>query len=824
MPNPTEQLEKWNAAFDLLLFQQLKDDVDDTLVQKLVSVLNANVQGDAEFGTVLWRGCGVLSKLEKSVAVPRTSESLCFTLQLIAVFGKLEPMFASLHNDSRVLKALNRLGESTNASEQASYLDVVTSFLSHQSGRAWCIEHGVSLKVFQCLQHPSIFVQGKAEAFFVALLMSDLSGGGCGEVAAFVNKILTEELPQRQRRKCLHVVRSLLEKDPQLSKKLCSEFDVHRHLLRCCVAWMSTSEAASAAADVLAKLTSAMQDDSFLKEAMDLLSRDKLVSIKFAASFVQESASIQPCISKETEQKIAEILMGPIATKESEVGDKSKVRALQSTAVCELKRALPYFAHSVTHEMVVDKIVQFLLHSPAAKVTRLLSVALECLAFAVKKVDLVQADPSRLRSYLDNLAPFLRDLNLSAHALKQALAISLTLACVMFSSAGQDFDWRACAALCSFGESLQRQLVSTEPQFVEAALDSFSGIADDVERLNLGEGTSGLSCLVNWLQHYGLARFVWDNLRNGDGGVRASAVAAIGKLFSQEWLWTHFCSRLSLTEADVVKDVSSMALDDADVFARRSAASTLRSWLDRDYLGVCSRHRSALQRCASSMLSLDLDCEVQLGGLSIWKTLLGQTLNTSSVVSESTVKELLKEADTAGFGASMKKAIASDADQQVRRDAQAFMHQLLALLHGQCSFSGETLEMGSEQDGVDASNDEDKPVNRTGAESSMVSGDALSNADRSAAMEEVLDLGVSECLQRKLKLPENIHTPATSLATNSLQLELVHTTDLLAKLSPLGTFGKSDAEHVSLDFQSCDSILEDILAAAASEHCDRDCY
>ncbi|XP_050029475.2 uncharacterized protein [Dermacentor andersoni] len=824
MPTPTEQLEKWNAAFDLLLFQQLKDDVDDTLVQKLVSVLNTNVQGDAEFGTGLWRGCGVLSKLEKSVAVPRTSESLCFTLQLIAVFGKLEPMFASLQNDSRVLKGLDRLGENTNASEQASYLDVVTSFLSHQSGRAWCIEHGVSSKVFQCLQHPSVFVQGKAEAFFVALLMSDLSGGGCGEVAVFVNKILTEELPPRQRRKCLHVVRSLLEKDPQLSKKLCSEFDVHRHLLGCCVAWMSTSEAASAAADVLAKLASAMQDERFLEEAMDLLSRDKLVSIKFAASFVQESASIQPCISKETEQKIAEILTGPIATKELEVGDKSKVRALQSTAVCELKRALPYFVHSVTHEMVVDKIVQFLLHSPAAKVTRLLSVALECLVFAVKKVDLVKADPSRLRSYLDNLAPFLRDPNLSAHALKQALAISLTLACVMFSSAGQDFDWRACAALCSFGESLQRQLVSTEPQFVEAALDSFSGIADDVERLNLGEGTSGLSCLVNCLQHYGLARFVWDNLRNSDGGVRASAVAAIEKLFSREWLWTHFCSRLSLTEADVVKDVSSMALDDTDVFARRSAASTLRSWLDRDYLGLRSRHRSALQRCASGMLSLDLDCEVQLGGLSIWKTLLGETLNTSSAVSESTVKELLREADTAGFGASMKKAMASDADQQVRRDAQAFMHQLLAMLHGQCSFSGKTLEMGSEQDGVGASNYEGKPVNRNEAEASMVSGDEFSNADRSAAMEEVLDLGVSECLQRKLKLPENIQTSAASLAADSLQLELVHTTDLLAKLSPLGTFEKCNAEHVSLDFQSCDSILEDILAAAASEHCDRDCY
>lgn len=824
MPVPEEQLAKWNAVFDLLLFQQLKDDVDDTLVQKLVSFLDASVRDDAEFGPELWRGCNILSKLEKAVAVPRTPESLCFALQLIAIFGKFEATFESLRDDSRVLKALNRFSDNANASERVSYLDAVTSFLAHEPGRAWCAEHDVSSKVFRCLQDASVFVQGKAEIFLVVLLESYISEGSCSEVGAFLDKTLTEDLSPRHRRKCLHVVRLLLEKDARFGRKLCSESDVHRRLLCCCVAWMSSSETAGAAADVLAKLVSTMQDDSFFEEAMDLLSRDKLVSIKFAASFIQESASIHPCTSKETEQKIAETLTASIAATGSEFGDKSKARALQSAAVCELKRALPHFVHSATHERVADKIVQFLQNSPAAKVTRLLSVALECFAFAVKKMDLTQADPMKLRSYLDNLAPFLRDPNLSAHALKQALAISLTLVCVVFSKASQGFDWRTCGALCSFGESLQRQLVSTEPQFVEAALDSFSGIGDDAERLNLREGSDTLSYLKDWLQHYGLARFVWDNLQNSDGGVRASAVAAIGKLFAWEWLWTHFCSRLALVEADVIKDVSSLALDDADVFARRSAASALRIWLDRDCLGLRSRHRSALQHCASSMLCSDLDCEVQLAGLSIWKTLLGDNLNALSVDSGTSVNELLQEADSAGFGSSMKKAMASDADQEVRREAQAFLYQLWAGLRDQCSLPAETLKMDPGLDGVSASNDEDKQVDSTETEALMDYSNASSNRDRLVAMEEVLDLGVSECLQMKLKLPENIQKPATSLEAGVLQLELVRTTDLLARLSAVGMFSKSDVEHISLDFHSGDSLLEDILAAAASEHCDRDCY
>ncbi|KAL3176036.1 hypothetical protein MRX96_010744 [Rhipicephalus microplus] len=820
MPVPAEKLEKWNAVFDLLLFRQLKDDVDDTLVEKLVTFLDASVRQDLEFGTELWRGCDVLLKLEKALAVPRTSESLCFALRLIAVFGKLETMFTSLLDDSCVLKALDKFSDNAGAREQVSYLETVTSFLSHQSGRAWCIEHGVSSKVFQCLQEASVFVQGKAEAYFVAFLESDFSKSNGSEVTAFVNRTLTEELPPRHRKRCLHVIRSLLEKDAEFGKKLSSESDVHQRLLGCCVAWMSSSEASGAAADVLAKLASTMQDDSFFEEVMNSLSSDRLVSIKFAASFIAESAHL--CANVEIERKIAETLTSPIATTESEFGNKSKVRALQSAAVCELKRALPHFVHLATHEMVASKIMQFLTNSSAVKVTRLLSVALECLAFTVEKIDLVQADATKLRSYLDNLAPFLRDPNLSAHALKQALAVCLTFVCVIFSSASQDFDWRACGVLCSFGESLQRQLVSTEPQFVEAALDSFGGIGNDADRLNLQACSAALSCLADWLQHYGLARFVWDNLRNGDGGVRASAVAAIGKLFVREWLWTHFCNRLSLDEANVIKDVSSMVVDDADVFARRSAASTLRTWLTRDCLGLRSRHRSALQRCASTMLCLDLDCEVQLAGLSIWKTLLGESLGASSAVSDSTVKEILKDADTAGFGTSMKKAMACDADQEVRKDAQAFMRQLWTRLHDQCLLPEKSRVMGHTQDEVDAS--DGKPDHSAEAGAPMECCDNTSTVDRLAAMEEVLDLGVSECLQRKLRLPENIRKPAAPPTTCTLKSELVDTTELLARLSARGTFRNCDVEHVTEDFHSGDSLLEDILAAAASDHCDRDCY
>ncbi|KAK8763404.1 hypothetical protein V5799_033991 [Amblyomma americanum] len=797
MPPSVEHVDKWDAVFDLILFRQLKEDVDDTLVQKLVSFLDASVQNNADFGTQLWKACSILPKLEKAVAVPRTSESLCFALHLIAAFGKLEPLFVSLRDDSRVLKALNRLINNANASERAAYLGAVISFLRHRSGRSWCVENGVSSKLLQCLQDASVFVQGKAEAFFVAFLESDLNESDGSQVTAFLNRTLTEEMPPRQRKKCLHIVRSLLGKDLELSSRLCSDFDLHRRLLDSCVTWLSSStDVATAAADVLAKLLASVDDESLFHEALSSLSGSKLVCIKFAASFIQESAPSHP--SKELEEKIAEIITGPIpiVASEPESGDKSKERALQSAAICELKRAVPHFLHSASHEMVADKVAQFLLYSPAAKVTRILSVALECFASIIRKMDLAQTDPVKLKNYLDTLAPFLRDANVSAHALKQALTISVTLSCAAFSTASENFDWRACGALCFFGESLQRHLVSTEPQFVEAALDAFSGIKDDVEGLKFGKGSPGLACLVDWLQHYGLARFVWDNLRNNDAVSR-------------------------LTEEEVIRDVTSMAVEDVDVFARRSAASTLCVWLDQDYLGLRSKQPNALRDSASKMLSQDLDAEVQLAGLSLWKAILTESLNTMSIHTDASVRDVLREADRAGFGTSVKKAMAADADEQVRVAASAFLHHLSVKLHNQFSFSAVPSETGCGDSKVCAMSHEGNPAQHTEAAASMDCSDATVDTDREAAMEEVLDLAVSECLQRKLKLPEDVQKATVPITVGN---STTSTADILATLSSLSASKDCDMEHGSCDFQTCASLIEDLLAAAASEHCDRDCY
>lgn len=108
----------------------------------------------------------------------------------------------------------------------------------------------------------------------------------------------------------------------------------------------------------------------------------------------------------------------------------------------------------------------------------------------------------------------------------------------------------------------------------------------------------------------------------------------------------------------------------------------------------------------------------------------------------------------------------------------------------------------------------------------MECNDSIPKEDYSAALEEVLDLNISECLQRKLKPPEEIGKTAGAFSSiGRLRLEpAVCTANLLAEVSESSSIREElDADDCSFE-RCCASILEDLLAAAASEHCDRDCY
>ncbi|EEC07390.1 hypothetical protein IscW_ISCW018758 [Ixodes scapularis] len=128
---PPEMAQKWGSVIDVLLLQKLRDDVDDTLVQKLITFLDAT--DDQEF-----LGCLLNISSEKLAATlesAKTPSSLAFGLHLTAALGRREKLFVSLGQNG-VLAALEKLEISgQEASVRSALLHALTAFLQHGTRR-----------------------------------------------------------------------------------------------------------------------------------------------------------------------------------------------------------------------------------------------------------------------------------------------------------------------------------------------------------------------------------------------------------------------------------------------------------------------------------------------------------------------------------------------------------------------------------------------------------------------------------------------------------------------------------------------------------------
>lgn len=114
---------------------------------------------------------------------------------------------------------------------------------------------------------------------------------------------------------------------------------------------------------------------------------------------------------------------------------------------------------------------------------------------------------------------------------------------------------------------------------------------------------------------------------------------------------------------------------------------------------------------------------------------------------------------------------------------------------------------------------------RTGMNEQGVLGDDTVALDRDMALEEVLDLQMSECLRKKLREPDEYHKMDASLSNDADEFAGGFSTEAhLARVSRPSSLSKQEC-----NMDRPESLLEDILAAAvprlaSSARQDMDCY
>ncbi|CAN8030716.1 unnamed protein product [Ixodes persulcatus] len=776
---PPEMAQKWSSVIDVLLFQKLRDDVDDTLVQKLITFLDAT--DDQEF-----LGC-LLSisseKLATTLESAKTPSSLAFGLHLTAALGRREQLFRSLGQNG-VLTALEKLDISgQEASVRSALLHALTAFLQHESGVTWAARQGALDRVLPSLLDPSVFVQNKAEAFCVAYLSGNIDAPKAGQ---FLDTTLGEAHLKRRKR-CLRILLAVMKRSKEAVSALCRDHSLETRLASL-VGQASTTEEELCLAAQLAALLSRAGGGPTLTDSLALFKRSPAARVKFAAAFIESGADV------EEEKRCVELLV-------SGLDDPS--RSVVSSSLGELRQVMPRLAHPATLERVAEGTFRFLGHSRWARQSRLLAVALECFGMALAGTDLVAAGSEKLEAYLVGLMSVPSNDSLTTHALQELLGSGVTLAVALSGCVASDTEWSSSAGLTRLGEALRRHMVSTEPLATEAALEALAGLANVQSEL----GAVRADRMCQWLELHALPRFLWGCLDCTDGGVRAAALSALARLCLQPQLCQLLQSTLQLSQSEVVERVAQTARNDADVFARRAAMATLSLWVGRDCLAPDCR--SAARRSASRAVARDLDSEVQLSGLATWRTCLDADLDALAERTEASARQALGKADADGLGSAVESVLCTDSDARVRSETERLLRDLRDRLTREFAFSA-------------SGNGSAFPYRRRGHGESrtyLAFGDEPA-LDRGEVMDQVLDLGLSECLLRKLRPSEDIRTseeipgcgptPATPVTTESM---LGYVSEGLPR-KPCGT----------VLFDETQSLLDDLLAAADSTHRDMDCY
>ncbi|XP_064478782.1 uncharacterized protein LOC135392066 isoform X2 [Ornithodoros turicata] len=801
---------KWRSVFDLLLFRELRDDVDDTLVQKLISCLDSMVIENREHAEGIWKDAGLREQIPRAFGAGGRAASTVFALRATGAFGQDENFFRDMQAGTQILHRLLHLeiaGPTRDSSVKAAYLRTLFNILSHRTGNTWVMEQGLFSKTFPCLQDCSIFVQNAAEKFLARFLsLNILVDPGAAEVSTVVDSVCYHK-DINQSKRCLRIIKGVLDDSPEVADVLCSQFQLDVKLEEL----LKESETDSAndicLSELLCRLRCAREEWDMQIDTMKLLENGGKTAtlIRTAATVLQYPQTLSPEINEKCFKTLGTVVL------------RHAKPSFVSSALCALRESIALKCDKDIGEHLLECLSAFLSlavdeSSYWAKQSRILAVACECFGLTLTIVEGAGLELPVSERYLGMTLRLLPNTNLSCHGIKELLSASVALALGIFSRCQQDFCWSSSPGLVQLATVFQRCLVYTDHEVIETALEVFPQLAATQEFLPASRHCT----FTKWLEDNFLLRFVWDTTRSMHGNVRASAAVVLGQVCPCEYVWRHFRDTLQLTEqnannpdsrnfqSDAIHLMTTMVVTDPNVFARRSAMAALSSWVVRDTFGAYSRNATSLRRTLLESVAFDLDSSVQRMGLHTWGTCLELDLNNVDPRSRNphTASEVLKRADADGLGVALGRSLAPDSDHEVRIEAFGLVERLRKRLRLEFQMDiGPTIDTSFFRHMSGLLEPEEHV--------------ASSAEERSKGADEVLDKTISDWLQQKLiargdTLPSSREDRLATLSGGATVMEILE-----MKLEVC----KEDCQ-----WKRIDSIIDDILNAAATEHRVQDCY
>lgn len=828
---------KLNHVFKIISFGKLKDDIDDSLLEKLISFIRRENEKSENFVPEMLKKTDLEKYLMEGLNGAFTSTSqqtLCFLLKLLSACNNHRHILLALEKDeNKLLSLISNIFQKnnyslSNFSIKASILEFLSVLASEEKYILWLHRNGAVDFGTRCLAEDSLYVQRTAAVLIATQLSTWLraskddaiNGNTCLSIFQDTTQQLFLYLGNPSVSSKLHPSGKLVGSAVQVFR-IFSELKPEN----------GESVPVKKVLDIINwHLTTTKPDPNYLDKLLELLSifvspwRDrpamdglitKLIHVKLFPSVLHflSLSIVRHHSNCSLSKEILDIFLAAlsyltdagnisvniVSCLQSAMNDKSstiKTINLNISSIFKISKILTrQQKQEICNQLqkilviTIQHTVKSTLQSYCFNCQKLQIAILTYVLNNFEIYDCEHVKPDDIFSLATIIIKLIENPNTVSIVIDKCTKILGNLLCFWGKlCTRQNIAWSNFLPLDNFGNALIKRLL--DPNW--EVIDSILCLIDDIFFTH--------SDIIPWLCRNAIHGIVWNIATSEiyEGYIRASAIRTVSNFVLSSEGWEHLQREKELSLDDALMMYCRALLCNSDTFVNRAAARAIFSWIES---------RDVPQYFYKSLymaVTADLDWEVKMSALQSWELILKQHLLPSICNAE----ELLMNVCRCGLARSLISA-SEDPDKSVKNLAVRILLDLSDRVN--IDLSSTTFDINSSVDICT----EDKLE-------TLSSKTPISNENRMRIIETVLDIDTNKQIFHLIKPISECNNILDIFHNNEKVnvrdfLKILHSENLIVIL-------EESKKSTDLYTNNFESLLDDIINSEDTKFQGMDCY
>ncbi|XP_076340143.1 integrator complex assembly factor BRAT1 [Tachypleus tridentatus] len=867
-------LSKVNETFRVIFTEKLREDIDDTLLQKFFSFLSSMGSECQDLLTyqLLINKTDVVKFLHKVLEECSSSEIQALAIRIVGLLSQDNGFIQILESQDSFsllddLKKFSRNEKisTVDAVVRAAFLECMYKCSLVEEGLKWIYKCGIHNTGLSCLSDRSLFVSRAAELFIVSCLVKSYHHGYgsstetakpseerfCQLIEAVLQHITCPRenaITESQKGmliSCIAVLKGVFDRETEVLKLLNNKYKFDEFLIQNFLQPRLDVNVRCKLSELVALVLSTCPSKipEFKAQLTHIVSTLVLQNqLQVLLCLVAAVLKCMPLGVTHLSTPLFYIMVSPLAyvgafevktqpfhgiefLVENVLREKTTCRKITMFCLNLLKSVQSNLQNSdiLLSVKILQELVKLTVpkQDGSSSETRIIGckktkrALLETLASLINIEGILQKE-EEISELLETCCKVMESCDITPAELSDCAKVIKSVFKI-YSVTSQDVISKLCHksnALDSVGRVLSKRIMDPRWEIVDTVLELLGDLVSIFTDYSLDS---------EWLLHHYLISFTWELVINSylEGYVKASAIRTLGLMCCNNTVWCHLKAQNALTEEKVITTVIASAFIDQDGFVKRAMVETVGLLLTKDFGNMYSTCKSMVCWLLRTSCK-DLDWEVKIRSLELWCHLVEKNLQSPVVSFENQLYCLY----THGLADCLVEAL-DDQDRAVRHHAATVLLNIRQNLEG-CAvevMNKSDLGKGDGKQNFSCTESTSNYPCSLGKESSIASQIIFDKDCRETAIETILDMDNISRLHVAL-VKQETSTQQHKLS-HSLSQVKVHSSEVFQPRVSWQEFLKVIwADHVNsvlletsksteLYADNPSSLLDDILAAAS---------